>query len=169
MSLGANRSQARRSRYARVLEQVASRVQAIMCRARLACRSPPRDRRCRLVLPLDAGMCATPHSAAPPITLKSMRPSWRRLNYEASSRWWSLIQTMPVSSRPATRCARATSRVQIAEPRPKLESLAVAMGTASSSKRDGHQHGAEGLLPRDGHVVRDIGKHLSGPISQPGR
>ena len=34
---------------------------------------------------------------------------------------------------PATRWARATSRVQIAEPRPKLESLAIAMGSASSS------------------------------------
>jgi hypothetical protein len=27
----------------------------------------------------------------------------------------------------------------------------------------------EDLLPRDGHVVGDIGKHLSGPISRPGR
>jgi hypothetical protein len=37
-----------------------------MCRARLACRSPPRERRWRFVFPLDAGMGATPHSAAKP-------------------------------------------------------------------------------------------------------
>ena len=33
------------------------------CRAALACRSPPRQRRCRSVRPEDTGMGAVPHKA----------------------------------------------------------------------------------------------------------
>src|SRR3954451_20374833 len=39
---------------------------AMMCRALLAARSPPRLRRWRVVLPDDAGTGLTPHSAAKP-------------------------------------------------------------------------------------------------------
>jgi hypothetical protein len=35
-----------------------------MCSARLACRSPPRFKRCRWVMPEEAGSGATPHSIA---------------------------------------------------------------------------------------------------------
>src|SRR5581483_6746939 len=41
-----------------------------------------------------------------------------------SSRWWSLIQTMPALTPAATRWARATSRVRIAAASPNGESLA---------------------------------------------
>lgn len=40
------------------------RISTIRCRARLAWRSPPRDSRCRFVLPEEAGIGATPHRAA---------------------------------------------------------------------------------------------------------
>src|SRR5919107_290244 len=53
---------------------------------------------------------------------------------EGSSRWWSLTQTIPISSCWATRCARATSRVQIAGPSANVESLASRIASSSSSK-----------------------------------
>ena len=47
-----------------VFLSVRSRLIAIMCRARLAWRSPPRLSRCRLVLPDDAGSGEVPQSMA---------------------------------------------------------------------------------------------------------
>ena len=52
-----------------------------------------------------------------------------------SSRWWSLIQKMPQSTRRAIRCARATSAVRTPAASPYGESLA--MRTASSSVSNG--------------------------------
>jgi hypothetical protein len=46
-------------------ESQAMRVNAIMWRARLAWRSPPRESRCRLVLPLEAGIGARSSRSRP--------------------------------------------------------------------------------------------------------
>ena len=70
---------------------------------------------------------STPVSRPVPLCLKPPHGD------AGSRRWWSLIHRMPKVSFEATRCARATSLVQIDAARPKRVPLAMRSASASSS------------------------------------
>ncbi len=76
-----------------------------MCRARLSWRSPERLSRCRTVLPLLAGMGATPARAAKAASLRS-RPAW-----DQDTRNWAAVMapTPGSSSRPGQAAVTSSS------------------------------------------------------------
>ena len=105
----------RRAARALVRGSLDRRTRAIWCSAQLACRSPPRLSRWRLVFPGPAGIGAAPHRAAKEASVRirpglSPAPASRVAVVDGAAPWWRASSGRRGRSVRAARCRCRRSR-----------------------------------------------------------